>query len=103
MASLKPRHSAICWLLGFRSTAEPPDGPAARDHGTFAGELPRPMRDDERFSGVGWAHHLDLAADDDEERGGPVPDFDQHVAARDRPPASMRRDSADLRWCQRRE
>lgn len=87
------RHSAICWLFGFRSTASP-QHPAARDHVAFAQELARPVHDDERVGRAGRTKYLDLSADDDEERDRFV---HQHVSADDRASPPVHRNARDLR------
>ena len=65
--------------------------------------LAGPVCDDERFGAAGWSQHLNLAADNDEERNHSVSDLDEHLAARDRAAASMRSDSPDLLGCERRK
>ena len=75
-------------------------GPAAGDQRDFAGELTRPVRDDERSVGAG---HLERAADDHEERDGPGAGLDQHLALGDRAAPAACRNPRHLRVGQRRE
>ena len=75
----------------------------AGQHGAFAGELPGPVRDDQRFRSRGWPQHLHLAAQHDEERHRPLAHLDEHVAGRDRAPSSMGRDAFDLCRRERRK
>ena len=88
--------------LAGLADSRPCECSSARQHGAFAGELPGPVRDDERFGSRGWSQHLHLAAQHDEERHGPLAYLDEHLTGLDRAPSSMGRDARDLcrreRW-----
>jgi hypothetical protein len=77
--------------------------PATRDHDGFAGELSRPVSDDEDLRGSGWPQGLNLATDDREERHVLVADIDEDLSARDRATPPARRDTRHLRAGQRRK
>ena len=89
--------------LAWLADPGPRQRPSAGQHVAFAGELPGPMRDDQRFGSRGRSQHLQLAAQHDEERHGPLSHLDEHVTGRDRAPSSMARDPFDLCRRERRK
>ena len=65
--------------LAWLADPGPRQRPSAGQHVAFAGELPGPMRDDQRFGSRGRSQHLQLAAQHDEERHRPLSHLDEHV------------------------
>ena len=66
-------------------------------------KCPDLMPHNQRVGTLAGADRLDLAGHDDEERNGPVAHLDEHLAARGRPPASVRGNAGDLLLGERRE
>ena len=79
------------------------DRAPAGNHVGFAGEVPGSMPHNQRVGTLAGADRLDLAGHDDEERNGPAAHLDEHLAARGRPPASVRGNAGDLLLGERRE
>ena len=80
---------------GSLTRARASDSPAGQHRG-FAAELPSPVGNDQCFGSRGRPQHLHLAAQHDEERHRPLSHLYEHIAGRDGPPSSVRRDARDL-------